>query len=98
MPASLRFDCCSPALRNAVRLPSGIDVHLHRNTQAEAQAAVALAPNDVFSQYVLGDGLMRLKRTEEGKQALQRALNLTQMIYPRYQAGWVPYLKKQIAK
>ena len=30
--ASLRSDCCSPSLRNAVRLPSGIDVHLHRNT------------------------------------------------------------------
>jgi len=34
MPASLRSDCCSPSLRNAVRLPSGIDVHLHRNTQS----------------------------------------------------------------
>jgi hypothetical protein len=33
-PASLRSDCCSPSLRNAVRLPSGISVHLHRNTQA----------------------------------------------------------------
>jgi hypothetical protein len=33
MPASLRSDCCSPSLRNTVRLPSGIDVHLHRNTQ-----------------------------------------------------------------
>src|SRR5271166_1559163 len=31
-PASLRSDCCSPSLRNAVRLPSGIDVHLYRNT------------------------------------------------------------------
>src|SRR5713101_2566364 len=27
------LDCCSPSLRNAVRLPSGIDVHLHRNTR-----------------------------------------------------------------
>src|ERR1035437_7597967 len=33
MSASLRSDCCSPSLRNAVRLPSEIDVHLHRNTQ-----------------------------------------------------------------
>src|ERR1035441_7923735 len=32
MSASLRSDCCSPSLRNAVRLPSGISVHLHRNT------------------------------------------------------------------
>ena len=35
MPASLRSDCCSPSLRNAVRLPSGISVHLHRNTQGD---------------------------------------------------------------
>src|ERR1019366_2826906 len=32
MSASRRSDCCSPSLRNAVRLPSGINVHLHRNT------------------------------------------------------------------
>ena len=31
--ASLRSDCCSPSLRNAVRLPTGIGVCLHRNTQ-----------------------------------------------------------------
>jgi hypothetical protein len=32
-PASLRSDCCSSSLRNAVHLLSGIDVRLHRNTQ-----------------------------------------------------------------
>jgi hypothetical protein len=32
MPASLRSDCCSPSLRNAVRLQTGNSVHLHRNT------------------------------------------------------------------
>ena len=34
-PASLRSDCCSPSFRNAVRLPSGIDVHLHRNAHID---------------------------------------------------------------
>src|ERR1019366_2096534 len=38
VPASLRSDCCSPSLRNAVRLPSGIDVPLPRNTQREPAA------------------------------------------------------------
>src|SRR5271166_5984959 len=38
-PASLRSDCCSPSLRNAVRLPSGIDVHLYRNTQLAGSMA-----------------------------------------------------------
>src|SRR5271169_5016233 len=39
-PASLRSDCCSPSLRNAVRLPSGIDVHLHRNTHPDGRLSV----------------------------------------------------------
>jgi hypothetical protein len=33
MSALLRSDCCSPSLRNVVRLPTGMGVHLHRNTQ-----------------------------------------------------------------
>jgi hypothetical protein len=37
MPASLRSDCCSSSFRNAVRLPSGIDVHLHRNAQQKGK-------------------------------------------------------------
>lgn len=40
-PASLRSDCCSPSLRNAVRLPSGTDVHLHRNTQSTATVTLS---------------------------------------------------------
>jgi hypothetical protein len=47
MPASLRSDCCSPSLRNAVRLPSGIDVHLRRNTQLLPYAA--LPPDSVVN-------------------------------------------------
>ena|SRR5260370_32031445 len=46
MSASLRSDCCSPSLRNAVRLPTGIDVHLHRNTQGRENRRPLL---DVFS-------------------------------------------------
>jgi len=44
MPASLRSDCCSPSLRNAVRLPSGNDVHLHRNTHTSTIVVVDCAP------------------------------------------------------
>ena len=65
---------------------------------AEAQAAVTLAPTDVTSQFALGDVLGRLNRKDESKQALQRALNLAQTIYPEYQAMWVPYLKKRLAR
>jgi len=38
--ASLRSDCCSPSLRNAVRFPP-IDVHLHRNTSFSGFCSMA---------------------------------------------------------
>src|SRR6266850_6268356 len=44
MPASLRSDCCSPSLRNAVRLPSGNDVHLHRNPQLSGKLPASRQP------------------------------------------------------
>src|SRR5271166_6506790 len=44
--ASLRSDCCSPSLRNAVRLPSGIDVHLHRNTQPKGISRTSFTIRD----------------------------------------------------
>src|SRR3984893_14257902 len=49
MPASLRSDCCSPSLRNAVRLPSGIDVRLHRNTHRFSLVFTIDQPSSVRS-------------------------------------------------
>ena len=57
MSASLRSDCCSPSLRNAVRLPSGIDVHLHRNSHSERGNQVR---DDTFFMIVRGSHLDRL--------------------------------------
>src|SRR5271157_1412612 len=54
MPASLRSDCCSPSLRNAVRLPSGTNVRLHRNTQLERtlqQKAEQIPDRDIEHYY-----------------------------------------------
>ena len=36
VPASLRSESCSPSARNAVRVPSGMSVHLRRNPQQGA--------------------------------------------------------------
>ena len=38
MSGSLRSDCCSPSLRNAVRLHAEIRVHLRRNTQKRVKS------------------------------------------------------------
>jgi integrase len=47
--ASLRSDCCSPSFRNAVRLPSGIDVHLHRNAQEQLGHASTAFTLDTYA-------------------------------------------------
>ena len=54
-PASLRSDCCSPSLRNAVRLASGIDVHLHRNTHPATSVQSQLCGVDLKTEF-LADG------------------------------------------
>jgi 4-amino-4-deoxy-L-arabinose transferase-like glycosyltransferase len=60
---------------------------------AEAQAAVALAPQSVQTQAVLGDVLRQLNRTYEARQAYQKALDAAESIHPEFQSGWIPGLK-----
>jgi len=50
MPASLRSDCCSPSLRNAVRLPSGISVQLHRNTQQTDYSEIIAMEQELMAE------------------------------------------------
>jgi hypothetical protein len=70
--ASLCSDCCSPSLRNAVRLPYGIDVHLHlhRNTHARHSGIIVQEdpamgePND-RTDHRFGDVSAEARRTTE---------------------------------
>lgn len=64
---------------------------------AEAQMAVALAPNSVRAQAALGNILRQMKRTEEARQAFQRALTLAQTVEPDFQRRWIPILQKAAA-
>ena len=43
-PASLRSDGCSPSYRNAVRLPTGIAVQIHRNTHPGGRGLAVRTP------------------------------------------------------
>ena len=56
---------------------------------SEAQTAVQLAPNSAQTQAELGFLLMKLKRPEEARQALQRALTVAQTVEPALQSGWI---------
>ena len=63
----------------------------------EAQQAVALAPNAVRPNAMLGDVLDALHRPEEARAAYQKALGLAQTVEPEFQVGWVADLERKIA-
>ena len=65
---------------------------------AEARTAVAMAPRNVQSHYVLGYVLAQKKRKTEARLEYQTALSLAQTIHPEYQAGWVQCLQKELSE
>jgi hypothetical protein len=65
---------------------------------SEAQQAVALAPNAVACNVVLGDVLAALGRNDQARAAYQRALQSAQTIHPEFQVGWVAPVKKKIGE
>jgi hypothetical protein len=64
---------------------------------AEAQQAVALAPNLVNPQVALGDALTALHRPAKARAGYERALTLAETVEPQLQTGWVHDLKAKLA-
>jgi 4-amino-4-deoxy-L-arabinose transferase-like glycosyltransferase len=65
---------------------------------SEAQQAVALAPDAVRTNAMLGDVLTAMERAEEARQCYQKALMLAKTVEPEFQVGWVAGLEKKLAK
>ena len=63
---------------------------------AEAQAAVALAPDSVMTQSALGDALTALNRPDEARPVYQRALELAKTVEPEFQVSWIPTLEAKL--
>ena len=63
----------------------------------EAEAAIAVYPDCVPSQVLLGDMMMLMKRSVEARAAYERALTLAQTVEPEFQRQWVPTLKEKLA-
>src|SRR5260370_32486680 len=64
---------------------------------AEAQAAVALAPDSATTQPALGDPLTALNRLDEARPIYQRALELAKTVEPEFQVSWIPTLEGKLA-
>ena len=64
---------------------------------AEAQGAVALAPESVPTRVMLGDVLVAAGRTEEARAEYEKALQLTKTIEPEFQVRSVPDIERKLA-
>jgi tetratricopeptide (TPR) repeat protein len=64
---------------------------------SEAQQAVALAPNTVNPNVVLGDVLAALGQSDEAKKSYEKALLLAQTVHPEFQVGWVGTIQQKLA-
>lgn len=71
----------------------------HRLTEAlaEAQQAVALAPNAVKPNALVGDVLSAMQRPDEARASYRKALTLAKTIEPAFQIGWVKGLEEKLA-
>ena len=75
-------------LLTAIQLPQAL---------AEAQQAVALWPNAVNSNVVLGDVLTAMGQTAEARASYEKALMLAQTVEPEFQIGWVSSIQQKLA-
>jgi tetratricopeptide (TPR) repeat protein len=64
---------------------------------AEARVAIALAPDAVQSQMVLGDVLGAMGQTEEARSSYQKALVLAKTIEPAFQVRSIPGIEQKLA-
>jgi 4-amino-4-deoxy-L-arabinose transferase-like glycosyltransferase len=62
----------------------------------EAEQAVALAPQDVKANSILGDVLVKLNRNSEARASYERALHLAKTTEPEFRTGWIADLQKKL--
>ena len=65
---------------------------------SEAQQAVALAPDAVKPNAILGDILTAMGRLDEARQSYRKALTLAKTIEPEFQRDWIDGLEKKLAE
>jgi len=88
LAASISHSQKAQGLLEARQLPEAL---------AEAQQAVALAPNAAKSNALLGDVLSAMGRSNEARASYQKALTLAKTIEPEFQIGLARELEGKLA-
>jgi tetratricopeptide (TPR) repeat protein len=75
-----------------------LDAHKFPEALEEAQQAVALAPDAVKPNALLGDILAAMGRPDEARASYQKALTLAKTIEPDFQVGLAKELEEKLAQ
>jgi tetratricopeptide (TPR) repeat protein len=93
------FDIPLAAARNHVTLAQILAQGGHLDQAlVEAQTAVQLAPQSVNTQAQLGYLLIQMNRPQEGRVALEKALESAETIHPEFHLGWAKGLREALKK
>lgn len=85
------------SLGHSQRAQAHLKAKAYPEALAEAQQAVALAPDWVKPNALMGDALTALNRPDEASPYYEKALHLAKTIEPEFQIGWVEGLEKKVA-
>jgi cytochrome c-type biogenesis protein CcmH/NrfG len=74
-----------------------LDDHRLPEALSEAQQALALAPDAVQPNALMGDIFTAMQRPDQAHESYQKALTLAKTVQPDFQIGWVSGLEKKLA-
>jgi len=81
----------------AVKSADLLKQHQPEKAMAEAQAAVALAPDYLQSLMALGEAQKALRRNLEARNTFEKALAIAHTMEPTAQEVWIPRVQQQLA-
>src|SRR5258708_11162863 len=85
------------AFDRAVKSADLLGQHQPEQALAEAQAAIALAPDYMQALMALGDAQKALRKNAEARITFERALALARTMEPTAQEVWIPRVREKLA-
>jgi 4-amino-4-deoxy-L-arabinose transferase-like glycosyltransferase len=85
------------AFDRAVKSGDLLGQHQPERALAEAQGAIALAPDSMQALMVLGDAQKALKKNAEARTTFEKALALAHSMEPTAQDVWIPRVQEKLA-
>ena len=85
------------ALDRAIKSGDLLEQHQPEQALAEAQSAIALAPDSMQALMALGDAQKALQKNAEARVTFEKALTIARIMEPTAQEVWIPRVQEKLA-